>query len=42
MVVFKTKFANAHGINFIADNEFEVYAQGYPMLVVEGAFGLNN
>jgi hypothetical protein len=34
MVRFTTNFSNAHGINFIADPNFSVQAQGYEMLVV--------
>ena len=35
MVTFQTNFAGATGVNFIADEHFTVYAQGFPMQFVE-------
>jgi len=29
-----TNFSNAHGVNYIADSNFKVSAQGYPLLIV--------
>ncbi len=40
-IYFLTMFTNAHGINYIADSNFKVQAQGYPMLVVPSTIGAN-
>lgn len=39
-VYFLVNASNAHGVNYIADSQFKVQAQGYPMLVLPTARSL--